>query len=98
MPGYQNIMELLVEQMYDNVVSTLDCCICPLCRNDIIAYALNQLPPKYVGLRDGEAYAKQFILLKEYRTQIAAALVRAAAVVRENPRHSPDEYVAPTGR
>lgn len=56
MPGYQNVMELLVEQMYSSVVSILDCCACPLCKADIIAYALNQLPPKYVTLREGEAY------------------------------------------
>lgn len=77
MPGYQNVMELLVEQMYSSVVSTLDCCACPLCKADIIAYALNQLPPKYVALREGEAYPKLFILQKEYRTRVAAALVHA---------------------
>ena len=95
MPGYQNVMEPIVESMYDSVKSTLDCCACPLCRDDIIAYALNQLPPKYVALREGEAYAKQFILRQEHRTEIAAALVHAAAVVRENPRHGPEGYVAP---
>lgn len=95
MPDYQNVMELLVEQMYSGVVSTLDCCVCPLCKADIIAYALNQLPPKYVALREGEAYPKLFILQKEYRTRVAAALVHAAEVVRENPRHGPEEYVAP---
>ena len=34
-------------------------------------------------------------LQKEYRTRVAAALVHAAAVVRENPRHGPEDYVAP---
>ena len=51
MPGYQNVMEILVEQMYSSIESTLDCCACPLCKADIIAYALNQLPPKYVAMR-----------------------------------------------
>lgn len=87
MPGYQNVMELVGRAVYSSVVSTLDCCACPLCKADIIAYALNQLPPKYVALREGEAYPKLFILQKEYRTRVAAALVHAAAVVRENPRH-----------
>lgn len=95
MPGYQNVMELLAEQMYDSIASTLDCCACPRCRADIIAYALNQLPPKYVGLQEGEAYAKRFILQKEYRTRVMAALVRGAEIVRENPRHGPEEYTVP---
>ena len=84
-----------LSECYGSVVSTLDCCACPLCKADIIAYALNQLPPKYVALREGEAYPKLFILQKEYRTRVAAALVHAAAVVRENPRHGPEDYVAP---
>ena len=95
MPGYQNVMEILVEQMYSSIESTLDCCACPLCKADIIAYALNQLPPKYVAMRQGEAYPKLFILKKESRTRVAAALVHAAEVVRSNPRHGPEGFVAP---
>ena len=49
MPGYQNVMEILVEQMYSSIESTLDCCACPLCKADIIAYALNQLPQERIS-------------------------------------------------
>ncbi len=41
---YKNVMEDLVEFRFDEIQSTLDCCTCEHCRNDIIAYALNLLP------------------------------------------------------
>ena len=65
----------------------MDCCTCDDCRNDMIAYALNQLPPKYVATRKGEVYSKTFILRNQHRTDIMAALTKAAKIVKENPRH-----------
>ena len=49
MSEYKNIMEDLVLEEFENAAQTLGCCTCEDCRNDIIAYALNQLPPKYVA-------------------------------------------------
>jgi len=87
MAQYKNIMETLVEEEYERASSSLGCCTCELCRNDIIAYALNQLPPKYVATRKGEVYSKTFILRNQHRTDIMAALAKAAGIVRESPRH-----------
>ena len=33
---YKNVMEDLVEFRFDEIQSTLDCCTCEHCRNDII--------------------------------------------------------------
>ena len=96
MSDYQNVMEQLAEMMYDSIAPTLNCCACPLCRDDIIAYALNHLPTKYVAMRKGEPYPKLFILRKEYQTRVMAALVHGAAVVRDHPRHGPEGYVPHT--
>lgn len=87
MPQYKNVMENLVEEEYSRVASTLGCCTCKKCRCDIIAYALNMLPPKYVATNRGEVYSKTFILRNQHRTDIMAALAKAAAIVREQPRH-----------
>ena len=46
MPGYQNVMEILVEQMYSSIESTLDCCACPLCKADIIRMPLASWPSR----------------------------------------------------
>lgn len=87
MPDYKNVMEDLIVEEYESLQPTLDCCTCEACRNDMIAYALNQLPPKYVATRRGEVYSKTFILRNQHRTDIMAALTKAASVVKENPRH-----------
>ena len=64
-------------------------CTCEACRNDIIAYALNQLPPKYVATRKGEVYSKTFILRNQHYADIMAALAKGAKVVSDHPRHDP---------
>ena len=86
-PAYQNVMETLVEEEYSKVKDALGCCTCERCHGDIVAYALNQLPPKYVVTPKGEVYSKTFILRSQHRTDIMAALAKAAAAVRAHPRH-----------
>ena len=87
MAYYQNIMEIIVEDEFSRLAASLRCCTCEKCRSDIIAYALNLLPPKYVASRKGEVYSKTFMLHNQYRTDVMAALTKAASVVREHPRH-----------
>lgn len=87
MYSYVNVMEELVEQSYDSVKNTLNCCQCEICRNDIIACALNLLPPKYVVLEKGSVYSKNYILKNRMMSDIMAALVKAAEIVNKNPRH-----------
>ena len=86
-PMYKNVMEYLVEEEYSKVCGSLGCCTCPDCHNDIVAYALNQLPSKYVATRKGEVYSKTFMLRNQHRTDIMAALAKAASLVKEHPRH-----------
>lgn len=87
MAEYKNIMEDLVKEEYESAAASLNCCTCEDCRNDIIAYALNQLPPKYVATRTGEVYSKTFILRNQHYADIMAALAKGARVVSEHPRH-----------
>lgn len=84
---YRNIMESLVEEEFERAAVSLGCCTCEACRNDIIAYALNQLPPKYVATRKGEVYSKTFILRNQHYADIMAALAKGAKVVSDHPRH-----------
>lgn len=85
--NYKNVMESLVEETYDKVGSSLDCCNCPRCRDDVIAYALNQLPPKYVATPQGVIYSKTYNLGIQHHADIMAALMKGANVVKNNPRH-----------
>lgn len=84
---YHNVMEDLVEMRLTEIYPTLDCCTCEQCRNDIVAFALNQLPCKYVVTRVGEAYSKLYTLQQQHDTDIVSAITQGTAKIREYPRH-----------
>lgn len=89
MAMYYNAMEALVEDTFDKIQDKLDCCTCEQCRNDIIAYALNQLPPKYVVTAQGAMYSKANSTMKiQPGADIIAALTAGANVVRQHKRHT----------
>lgn len=92
MATYYNAMESLVEEAYDKLRDKLDCCTCEQCRNDIIAYALNQLPPKYVVTIQGAMYSKANSTMKtQPGADIIAALTAGANLVRTRSRHAKAE-------
>ena len=87
MTAYRNMMEIFMEQLFDDRKDQIDCCTCPECRNDIIALALNQLPPRYVCTHKGELLSKVEQLAKQNRADAMTALTQAAEKVKEFPRH-----------
>lgn len=95
MRPYRNVMELLVEQQLDAMAPALHCCLCPICRNDMIAYALNQLPPHYVVSDQGELYLKAMALDSQPATDLITAITLAVRVVSANPRHPAQPPLSP---
>lgn len=85
--NYRNYMETVVEELFDEYGESWGCCPCPHCRDDIIAYTLNLLPPRYIVTTPGAAFAKLDSLQKQYRADIVTALSRAADLVSKSPRH-----------
>lgn len=66
-------------------------CFCEYCQQDIMALALNSLPPHYVVTEEGGVYARTAQLRQQYRTDITVALIRAIKKVQLHPRHNQDE-------
>lgn len=88
MVTYYNAMETLVEETFDKLKSKLDCCTCELCRNDIIAYALNHLPAKYVVTEKGAMYSKANSTMNiQPSADIVTALTTGANLVKAHKRH-----------
>lgn len=87
MRKYENMMEAMVEQELDMMGDSLGCCMCPQCRSDIAAFALNHLPPRYVATRAGGAISKADALRIQHLTDVRTAVLQAARMVSENPRH-----------
>ena len=84
---YVNMMETVCEDTLKELEPELDCCLCEQCRNDIIAYALNHLPCRYVVTPAGGAISKAAAMRIQHMTDVRTALIRAAQTVKESPRH-----------
>lgn len=84
----KNYMEDCVWELLDEVLEkNPQACRCAVCRHDIAALALNQLPPRYAVREKGALYTKVSMLETQYRADIYAALTRALMQVKANPRH-----------
>ena len=54
----RNIMEDIVKKYLDEMLALrFDICTCEMCRQDVIAYVLTRLPPKYVTTDSGAIHA-----------------------------------------
>lgn len=84
-----NITQILTEQKLDSMLSSsrYTGCTCTQCREDILAIALNQLPPHYVSTDKGVLFEKANQLANRFDNDILPALVRAIQVVEKAPRH-----------
>lgn len=87
MKKYENMMETIVEEELDAVGQELECCLCEQCRNDIVALALNRLPPQYVVTKAGGAIRKADTMRIQHMTDVRTALIQAAQMVKSQPRH-----------
>lgn len=91
MGNYRNIVEVFVEEEFDRLAKELGCCTCERCRNDIIAYALNRLPHKYVVNSKGGNFCKLEFSHFQSSIDIVSALALGAAVVKSAPNHNEEE-------
>jgi competence protein ComFB len=83
----KNCMEIYVWDMLDRVLEKQQVCICDICRHDIAALALNDLPPRYVVTQKGEAYTKAKLLEQQFMIDVIAKITYAAQIVAQHPRH-----------
>jgi len=84
----KNYMETFVWEYLDEILKKYPAiCQCDICRHDIVAIALNNLPPKYIVREKGELYSKIDTLDTQYRIDVITALTRAAMIVKDQPRH-----------
>lgn len=80
-----NIMEHCVIDNLEKVLSRFKCCKCDRCKKDIVACALNSLPPHYIVLTKESPTPK--ITDRQAITEITTAMVRAVIKVKSSPRH-----------
>ncbi len=83
-----NLAESLTTELLPEVVRRMRVCDCKNCTNDILALALNSLPPKYVTTDSGKQYKMLEMYRAQYETDVIAALTRACVRVKGSPRHA----------
>jgi competence protein ComFB len=85
---YKNYMEEAVKQVLDELLIRQKVkCKCARCRLDIVALALNNLPPKYAVTDVGRAHTKLEAAKAQFQIDIVRELTKAVEKVSENPRH-----------
>lgn len=83
-PPLVNLMEAFVEKRLDAALKKFKCCDCERCRKDVLAVALNKLPPLYVIEDDPDI---RDLHERERAAQVATALVQAILTVKARPSH-----------
>ncbi len=84
---YRNLMEDIVLQNLDRVMTGQGICTCDACKSDVIAYTLNHLEPHYVATRQGRLMVKLQSYEFQSRADVVTAISEAAIVVGRAPRH-----------
>lgn len=64
-----------------------DVCKCARCRLDILAYALNHLPAKYVVTDKGHTFTRVAEMQQQFGTDMVVVLSKAMKHICKNPRH-----------
>ncbi len=82
-----NIVEELVKQTVNEVISKMDMCSCEICRLNACAIALNKLEPHYVTTTRGKLLAKIITEKMNYHTEVLVEVTKALMSVKENPLH-----------
>jgi competence protein ComFB len=84
----KNYMEDMVKRnMAEQFERRNDVCKCELCKNDVFAYSLNHLPPKYVVTDRGHIFTKLQEMETQFNADVTREVLKAIEFVKKNKRH-----------
>lgn len=83
----KNVVEDVVKSLYDELrPGVKDAHECPVCREDVMVYALNRLQPHYVSTPKGEVISNVSLQGGQNRTDMTVAIMEGFRFVAANPR------------
>jgi len=83
----QNLVEEHVTAAYEQLRPHFpDFCGCPVCRGDVLVYALNRLPARYVASREGTIITELNLDKDQSRATIDVAVMEGCRKVSLAPR------------
>lgn len=84
-----NYIEKVVKEVLEDILSRKnDICKCEKCRLDIMAIALNNLPPQYYVSDKGEVFSKLMSTYADMRTKVLTEVTKAVMQVEKQPFHA----------
>lgn len=85
----KNYMETLVEEALDKgMTSYPDVCKCQRCRLDMMALALNNLPPRYIVAERGLTHVNLEAATAQFSSDVLYAVNQAISLIGMRPRHA----------
>lgn len=83
----KNVVEDVVGSCYAELLAgSKNAHDCPLCREDVLVFALNRLQPHYVATLKGEVISNVSLQLGQSRTDVTVAIMEGMRFVAANPR------------
>jgi competence protein ComFB len=83
----KNVLEEAVAREYEKLQSEISgFCGCEMCRDDVLVYALNRLPPRYVSQPTGEVLTSVTMGSDQPKADISVVLLEAFHRVVSDPR------------
>lgn len=87
-PAIRNAVETHVTEAYVLLVKNFpDFCGCETCRLDVVVYALNRVPPRYVIGLEGSVVTDVNLDKDQSRASIEVAVMEGIRKVNLSPRH-----------
>ena len=81
------VLELLDSVLDQHKKTFPNICCCTRCREDVMAIALNNLPPHYVVTETGKVLKQVSFERLGGKAQVITQILRALEIVSKNPRH-----------
>jgi len=86
---FKNYMEGIAKRNLEEQLSNRDdLCKCERCKLDMLAYAMNHLPSKYVVSDRGHIYTKLQEMEVQFNTDVTREVLKAIELIKQNKRHS----------
>lgn len=81
-----NLQEDVVRSALEQLLETRpDVCSCEKCMTDMMVYALNRVPPRYVARQRGKTFSRISVTDTQGRTSVLAAVLNAIKHVSQTP-------------
>jgi competence protein ComFB len=86
----KNLVEQHVTQAYEQLRPRYpEVCSCEICQTDVLVFALNRLPPRYVSGNEGTVVTEVNLEKDQWRSQIEVVVLDGIRKIGLAPRHGP---------